>query len=356
MVENAPREPVDRADFGWEYLASKGIVAPNLRSLIEMVTSDFDADAAGFARLSRGATDPRRLLECATVSAHIRQCLVSAYASLGSACLHYDGFAEHYPDTMIGMGGKGTAEERWRRATTGSQHAKGLVSALSSALDTFAAFATVTSVLPKDPFKAAWRWIDAEQDQRRKRNYEVADRPLDTFEGVIRKATSEPTGWLDWLLDMRNALVHRPGAFQMFFVKERPEGMPQLLLVGKQDDGILYDRLEFSLALPRRPHLPEVVEWVTTKGAENLRLPDAAAVSMSFVLHSTCALIDDLATVAEMHGLRWRLPTICRGTSGANRSGNPILVSRSTVLPRPRSFPPAPSSASRSRRARAQSS
>ena len=199
-----------------EPLQSLGVDTPVWRQLIRQVFDDFiEEQPYGVSWWAPKCGTKARIL----IGDHLYACLVSVTDNLTEAALHRLDFIDYremdaarFADAVQPRGGRLTIEAIPSRHPLDDlidslirMHAAGVVRALAGAFDCLASVVIGVIALPKKIFRAGFK------DTRTF----LADRPLHPRQYVFREAferiiaESGPEGWLDWMLEFRNMLVHR---------------------------------------------------------------------------------------------------------------------------------------------------
>lgn len=225
----APAALEDAARASDHFDRCAGVELPALESLQREIFSDLDTTTFGVRWWSDFLPTRERIL----IADHLVQCPTAVVHNLVEANLHFveakAAWAEHSQRTARALDASGRfALPPYERAADmlcerhASMHVAGTFRAAGSALDCLAA--TIIGVLPlplpivRADFSQAFDWLRG----LRSRAAERTDRQrafCTLLEGWI--ADVGPHGWLTWIDEYRNMLVHRPRRVELYMV--RPE-------------------------------------------------------------------------------------------------------------------------------------
>jgi hypothetical protein len=244
MVEGGAAERFDDAEQAhWRYLSAIGIEYTEIRALTARLEADFRAADGGFASL--GALPP---LQRAIASDQILGAVQALLTNLAEARVH-----EQDANALLADGeavGEPTLASR-ERDTRKAIAFVGFFRAIGSALDNAAALSIGVLRIPRSIRRATFSWILRLPD-------ELADelpRWLELRE-LVQAQGNEPQGWLDWTLEMRHALMHRPR--HMSFALPRPTPPLPIWLPGPVAQRWVRERARFDAHFRRRPWLPDL--------------------------------------------------------------------------------------------------
>ncbi len=120
----------------------------------------------------------------------------------------------------------------------------------------------------------------------------VWTRATEAVEGV---RAASPDGWLEWTIEMRNAVIHRARQLQIWLPRaNRQPGQPQFYVLSDQPIGRL---ARYEPHLRRRPWLPDLLALVSADGAEDNWLSEPATVTVEGTLDRIHQLGESLAGV-----------------------------------------------------------
>jgi hypothetical protein len=177
-------------------------------------------------------------------------------------------------------------------------HLTGLVRALGSSLDCLAAVAIGVLRIPRSLQRAGLPTLRAHlRDQilgKGKAHSADQENSWQQFYDLIEKtASSQPSGWFDWLMGMRNLNVHRARLTRVLMGRQKEEH-PVLVVFTSEPIDLAKDA-RFDLHLRRRPHLPDSQDFITAPKAEDLFLNETADTTLFGVLHMTAAFLEEAA-------------------------------------------------------------
>jgi hypothetical protein len=167
----------------------------------------------------------------------------------------------------------------------GPVHVAGAMRALASSIDCLAGTVIGVIGLPTRIVRADWQrlWNStklAPNAQTRGRQQRV----LEAIAALVTQAG--PPGWLEWVLDTRNMLVHRGRRFHIFNVRGRAPG---LIVTGNQAE-----RIVAELVLPRDPQRTDADEWRAIGPVDSL-LSESGSETLKGVFESTCKMVESIA-------------------------------------------------------------
>ena len=162
-------------------------------------------------------------------------------------------------------------------------HTVGFIRAVAGALDCFGASVVGVMALRANLLLAA---LDSARRALRgvvptSPGEELQARVGAQLEALIQEAG--PPGWLDWVVDLRNTLIHRGRRLQMSELRPVPSG-----IVGV--DGRPVIRTDVIHQLPRDPGRSDVEMFLDTSHPPVLT--ESATVTLRGVLESTLGLIE----------------------------------------------------------------
>lgn len=245
-----------------------GVEVPAVRRLYQEIFDDLDDEVFGVRWWATHVGTSRRIL----ISHHLVECVKSVETNLVEASLHLVEAADYWeqesdfwadvvarrPDGRLEYQSKqraSPAEDLPRRLAT--LHAVGFVRAIGSALDCLGAciigvLALRKNLLLADFWKAKHALEKAVVGKTAAR-HELHQRSYRLLDAAI--ADVGPKGWVEWLFDLRNMVVHRGRRFHM----------KQLLPKSEQifgADGQVVPRMMAVEQLPNDPALSQVEAFV----------------------------------------------------------------------------------------------
>lgn len=254
------------ADFDWDaplntdgrarpaaLRAALGLETPELDSFLSILEGELSAEAWGFERLSELEEEQRALVS--------DQFLSAAYGlqdALTDASVTRREVHEHTGPTGIRYSGKGDSLSDMLRYVQLRRSVAGFFDAVGTALDCLAAILVVATRAPISVQRADFgqlRQLDSDA-QHKAFEQDIPQSQRDIWSALsdaLAAAESEgPEGWLDWSLEMRNALTHR-GRVTNIYLPRRISG--QIAVPPNSEPQALF---RYDLFLRRRPWLPEI--------------------------------------------------------------------------------------------------
>lgn len=280
----------------WDVLALNGLDIPNVLALSERLRNDYTVADWGFAQLYQ----PGNGYACAMVSDQLVQSCGAIADNLHEALLHSRDFAEILPAGGAGIDTTIPAAETIERTARATMSLTGCVRGLTSVLDCLAAVAAGVERIPASVTRADWRLLTTRSWTKKAQTPEQGQLWVDLGAAVDAISAEEPTGWMQWLDDMRNTHVHRHRFDKLFQMKGKDPDQPAAYIVcgdPKLSSQMMMKYHDFVLTLPRRPHLPEFQDMASLDDVRKLRLGEAAALT----LHGVAMLVGDIANRLAEH-------------------------------------------------------
>jgi hypothetical protein len=250
-----------------------------LRQLRDAIRNDLDTESKGI-RWWKDLPSKQRVF----ISDYLSECAGYVELNLIESTLHWQAFLDSWDkyNLFLHKWAHPASHDFHKRESPiddlpnyiSKLHIAGLVRALGSSLDCFASLIVGVAAISLDIVKADFRTV---------RNYSKSKNPLQKhIIGELDNCmkVSGPEGWLDWLIDFRNMLVHRS----------------RRLVYGKYaQKSILYDPenkkikfIEATLILPSRPCLTEIDAW---RNNESPWLTESAHITLQAIKQSTESMI-----------------------------------------------------------------
>lgn len=251
--------------------AALGLEIPELDHFLSSLEEELSADAWGFERLSELEEGQRALVSDQFLSAAygLRDALTDASISLREVHQHTGPNGVSYFDKNDSLNDM-LRHEQLRRSVAG------FFDALGTALDCLAAILVVVTRAPISVQRADFGQLrQLDPDARHKAfDSEVPESQKDTWRALLNAlADGEsvgPDGWLDWSLEMRNALTHR-GRVTNIYLPRSISG--QIMVPPTSVPQALY---RYDLFLRRRPWLPEIEGMLVANGLPESVLDEPA--------------------------------------------------------------------------------
>jgi hypothetical protein len=265
----------------WELLDELAIKRVYLRELIEQFECDFSASDCGYRQL-RALRDPTQQ---AVISDQICMSASAIRNNLIEARLH-----ERQLSGILGADGtpfpaESTYGDVLRENAERDMAVIGWSRAMGSALDCLGAVAVGVLRMPVSLTKASFRDIEqvatgkamtaATRDQQRAWS--------DMHRLCEAHRAKPPSGWLEWLMDMRNLNVHRARQTHIQLQRIRDKHQPQAVVVTSTPDEMLKMTARFDLHLRRRPNLADMQDFITSSTTTDLWINETAATTLAGV-------------------------------------------------------------------------
>ncbi len=293
---------------------------PKLDLVISALTADLERGDAGFTWIN-GPTALKVLLSDYAITA-----ATTCSQSVKEAALHLQehesalgdrlGVFKAYAQGLVEAGQPvdldPPSEERDLADLRRNIHMVGFFRAIGTALDNVGAMASIVGGLPicvVENFtfpKLIWN-----MNLNAKASHQASQDDLIMALGRC-SSLSEPDGWLEWSLEMRNMLVHRPR--RLWFIT-----------TGLSNPSTGQRNSDWSYMLPRSPEWSDVEMWRSASQIGDNFVPQESSVILNGVLSNTSTLVEELSTeVSKLIFLRRSNPDILI---------QPLDQWRKTVLP-----------------------
>jgi hypothetical protein len=154
----------------------------------------------------------------------------------------------------------------------------GSLRAFASALDNIGACIVGVAGLPLPIVKT-----DLRQAKEKLQKRAASSARLRQLQADMNRAESAagPTGWVPWLLAMRNMLVHRGRRIMTCSVIQGTSGQIE----------------DFVLVLPRAPELTDIQGWVYAGGKINSTFEASADLFLERLSRSTCSYVEEAGKI-----------------------------------------------------------
>lgn len=281
-------------DAFWSLLTDAGFTITKIRELSEALNADFTDANSGFEQF----TDITDEAERAVASDQVAQSARALGENLLEAQLHYEALKEIFGGEGLPYPSGADPKEYARQGAEIDMHLTGIVRALGSALDCLAAVAIGVLRIPRSLQRAGLPTLTADlRDQilgKGKSRSENQEKSWQQFYDLIEGATaSQPAGWFDWLMGMRNLNVHRARLTRVML--GRPKDEHPVLVVFASEPIDLAKDARFDLHLRKRPHLPDAQDFISASKFEDLFLNETADTTLFGVLHITAVFLEEAA-------------------------------------------------------------
>lgn len=285
-----------------------GVHTPAVRRLYNEIYNDLDDTIFGVRWWATHPGTTRRIL----ISHYVVECIRSIETNLIEASLHrlevvdYCGRESDFLANSVSMDPSGKISVRMPRRATPEEdlphriaalHLIGFFRALVGALDCVGAAIVTVLALPVDLRVSSLRRA---QDALKRAAAPLQVHFREKLDQII--VAEGPTGWLEWMIDFRNMVVHRGRRWHMNELLPRPER-----LFGP--DGRVILRMMVVEHLPSDPDRSQVEALVDP--TRTAVLTEDAAVTMRGVLGSSLKLIEEVAgELVEVWTARRRDPAL----------------------------------------------
>lgn len=274
-------------------LAAVGLVIPHTDALAGRLHDDFSVDDYGYAHF-KAIEDP---FVRACASARVLAAITGVGANLLEVRIH-----EHHVHRIVGPNGMPFLD----RPSTVAQdlerdelnlHTAGAFRAVGSALDCMAAVVIGVTRLPTSIERADL--LDVLHLKRAaKRVPDLSDRQAELWDNAVRLASeinAEPiAGWLDWALQMRNALTHRGRNLNKLLTRD--SGLRKTVFIESRDIEKPFKLMRYEPHLDAKPWLTDVqagMEAAQTKTP--LLLAEPAPVTLTKMREATISGCESLS-------------------------------------------------------------
>lgn len=304
------REPYpETAEFDMAFAQAIGAGCDKMHQLAKLVASDLDPTDFGIGWWASGSLDlHRRIL----IGDYLISVSRAVQTNMTEARLHL----LEADDAWIRLSGNirtalrtsgmpidkpiSPADELW--FYLGPLHATGAIRALASAMDCLAGVIVGTVGLPVNIVRADWS--DLEKIAARTNSGLLSEQMSVTTTALDAVGSAGPSGWLDWLLDMRNMLVHRGRRLVTYNIRDLGAGN-LIVAVPSPIDAVVADYL-----LPSDPQSTDADVW-RLLGPDQSLLTEPAGLTIAECVRSVKAVIESVAGAAtELWAARKLAPTL----------------------------------------------
>jgi hypothetical protein len=281
-----------------------GVEVPAVRRLYQEMFSDLDEEMFGVRWWATHVGPSRRIL----ISHHLVECVTSVETNLVEASLHLLEAADYWQQEgafwadVIARRPDGRLEYQSRRRASpvddlprrlATLHAVGFVRAIGSVLDCLGACIIGVLALRKNLLLADfWKAKNALEKaivgettpgrELHRHFYRVLD---------IAIADAGPAGWVDWLFDLRNMVVHRGRRLHMTQILPRPERIfgadnqviPRMMAVEQLPSDPALSQVESFVVVDHRPPVLTEHAELTLRGIRKSTLDLTTVVMRELV-------------------------------------------------------------------------
>lgn len=271
----------DATEARWRHFADADVRIANVRALADRLNSDFRAADGGFAAYSALPLEHR-----AVVSDQIVGAPQAVPSNLIEARLH-----EKDMNELLSGGlpfGEVTLKSH-ERSTRVDMAIVGFFRGVGSALDCLAAAAIGVLRLPCSIRRATFPQLRGFGTAKTYPVWAELTNLVDHY------ANDPAEGWLDWTLEMRHALMHRPRLLTLLLPRDTPP--LRVLLPKAVAKVVLQDRLRFDPYFRRTPWLPDMQHLASGRagGLSDAVLGEIATQTARGVFESVNQLTEELA-------------------------------------------------------------
>lgn len=283
----------ERAKF-----AAVGLVIPHTDELAGRLHDDFSVDDYGYARFD--AIEDRFVRACA--SARVLAAITGVGANLLEVRTH-----EHHVHRIVGPNGMpyldrpSTVAEDLQRDEL-NLHIAGAFRAVGSALDCMAAVVIGVARLPTSIERAdLLDVLHLDIGRAVNRVPGIGNRQVELWDSAMRTTSeinADPVeGWLDWALQMRNALTHRGRNLNKFLMRD--SGLRTQVFIESRDIDKPFKLMRYEPHLDAKPWLTDVQANVEAAHTETpLLLAESAPVTLTKMREATIRGCESLSSWA----------------------------------------------------------
>lgn len=279
-VGRAEGSPRGAEEDRWTVFAEEAIRCRELRPLVETLDDDFDEVSGGYAQFA-AIIDPYRRAVCSDLVGRSAQGVAD---NLLEARL-----SQHALEQLIGTDGRRmptreTGRQHIRESAWIDLHLGAVVSALQAAFDCLAATAVGVLRLPVSLKRTQiTQVIDLAQPQFKATTPELTRAWGDWTALVAHHKASPPSGWWQWLADMRHQRVHRARQNRVLVQRMRDQGEPQVVIFTEDPEALTVETARFDVHLRCRPQLADMEDFVLAPDPSALWLGEPISVTLAGV-------------------------------------------------------------------------
>ena len=269
-------------------MSDRDQATPHLDALVARLETDLRVEWWGYEQLADLAEEPQR----AIVSDQI---LVTARA----VAVNLREAADHRANVVALVGPNGRTmpdpdqPDEYQKLYDLDRELVGFFRAAGSLLDCLAAVAIGVLRLPFSIQRAEAGDLGRLVTQAQHAEEPFAAVWTRASEAVERVRTGSPDGWLEWTIEMRNAVIHRARQLQIWLPRAtRQPGQPQFIVRTNQPMRRL---VRYAPHLRHRPWLPDLLALASAQGAEDNWLFEPATVTLAGTLGRLHELVEGLA-------------------------------------------------------------
>lgn len=301
--------PIGDPTFRWAHVApALGLRIEHLRKLIDRLEIDFEPRNWGYRQLS-DITDE---IDRTVISDQIRGAADAVATNLFEVRLH----EQDYND-LIGVEGLRvpTDVESAIARSRLDMHLTGFFQAFGSTLDCVAATAIGILRVPRSIHRADFNHLAVLALFSQEAQAVAADQRAawDRLRALLdNHRAGPPQDWLDWSLELRNALLHRAKNFMLMFNRPRQS---QIEVVSENDE-FPWWLVRFDPNLSKRPWLPDMAMFPTADTITDAVIAEPSsttlrglAMALNDLVEAATALLLELWDAADTGALQLPAPT-----------------------------------------------
>jgi hypothetical protein len=282
-------------DAFWSLLSDAGLTIDRLRELSDVLNSSFEEPESGFAQFGDIADEVER----AVASDQVAQSARAIAENLVEAQIHYEALRDIFGAEGLPYPSDADPMDYARQGAEIDLHITGFVRALGSALDCLAAVAIGVLRIPLSIQRAGLSGLEVRLREqilgKGKAGSDEQEKSWQLLYDLLQNVSdSPPAGWFDWLSGMRNLNVHRARLTRVLLGRGKDEEHPVVIVFSSEPLDLTKDA-RFDMHLRKRPHLPDMQDFITAAKAEDLFLNETVATTLYGTLSLAGAFLEDAA-------------------------------------------------------------
>ena len=250
----APRELSPAEERRRRAVDSLGLRLDDMRRLHDLLADALSADVGGFEQFA--TIEPFAVR--AIASDLVLTAADAVETNLGEAALHARAYSDHVGPNGRRMPGPDSSESDDLASLRAESEIVGFFRAIGSALDCLSAVAIGMLRLPERLQRADAALLAGGLDRLLERGLPGPDEQAAWAQRladlISEERTAEP-GWLEWLVEMRNRVIHRGRQLSTWLPRPVAQDRPPLYVRTQTDPAYL---MRFEPHLRRKPWLPEI--------------------------------------------------------------------------------------------------
>lgn len=252
--------------------------------------ADFSVADRGYRQFSVIADERDRAL----ISDEVCQAVQAIGTNLMETRLH-----EKDLSTLVGSGmplaGTGSPASDYEATARVDQHLAGFFRALGSTADCLAAAAIGVLLAPRDIRRASHLDLLALDDPRADATPDQRGAWQEIQTSVNEHRSRDPTGWLDWAIEARNAIVHRARQLSMLLPGQATDDRAPIHVVADNPYDVATAISRGVPHLRRRPWLGDLSDLGASARIEDIWLLEPAIVTLMGMREHLNDLVEDIA-------------------------------------------------------------